>query len=73
MTVQYFTVQRSIIDGDSTADINGIKFVVESEVEVALKSPEIVKQGDRFVVKSTSYECSHPRHDLPYFEEWVNA
>lgn len=44
-------------DGDVTADVNGIKFVAESNFAVALKSPEIINQGDKFMVKRSACGC----------------
>lgn len=44
-------------DGDVIVEENGIQFVVESELAVALRSPEIVKQGDKFVVKRSACGC----------------
>ena len=44
-------------DGDVTADVHGIKFIVENDLAVALKSPEIVKQGDKFMVKRSACGC----------------
>lgn len=44
-------------DNDVTADVNGIKFVAESDFAVALKSPEIIRQGDKFMVKRSACGC----------------
>lgn len=44
-------------DGDVTADVNGIKFVAEANFAVALKAPEIVKLGDKFMVKRSACGC----------------
>lgn len=44
-------------DGDVTADVNGVKFVAESDFAVALKSPEIIRQGDKFMVKRSTCGC----------------
>lgn len=44
-------------DGDVTSDVNGIKFVAESDFAVALKSPEIIKQGEKFMVKRSACGC----------------
>lgn len=41
-------------DGDVKVEIQGIKFVAESRFVVALKSPEIIKEGDKFKVKKPS-------------------
>ena len=40
-------------DGDTAAESNNIKFVVDSKFAFALKYPEIEKVGDQFCVKRT--------------------
>lgn len=53
-----FDIQFSDLkDGDATADVNGIQFVVARKLEATLKSPKIVRQGNRFIVKRSACGC----------------
>ena len=42
---------------DVLEEIDGVKFVVESELEAGLVNPEIIKIGSKFSVKRTSCGC----------------
>ncbi|GAU76002.1 hypothetical protein [Fusibacter sp. 3D3] len=45
------------MDGDVLFEEDGIPFVVEEHLLVALKNPVIVKSGDGFSVKRTACGC----------------
>ena len=46
-----------IKEEDVLEEIDGVKFVIESELEAGLVNPEIIKIGSKFSVKRTSCGC----------------
>ena len=44
-------------EGDVVTEAEGIAFVTKRAYAIALKKPEIVKQGDKFIVKRTACGC----------------
>lgn len=44
-------------DGDVSFDVDGVLFVVEKDLEIGLRNPEIIKSGAGFSTKRTSCGC----------------
>lgn len=42
---------------DILEEVEGVKFVIESELEKGLVNPEIIKNGSKFVIKRNSCGC----------------
>ncbi|MEA5093669.1 hypothetical protein [Sedimentibacter saalensis] len=38
-------------------EVDGVKFVIESDLEVGIGSPEIIKTGDNFKINRKSCGC----------------
>jgi hypothetical protein len=38
-------------------EVDGVQFVIESELEIGLGSPEIIKVGDNFKINRKSCGC----------------
>ena len=45
------------VDGDVSFEVDGVLFVVEKHLEIALRNPEIIKRGAGFSTKRTSCGC----------------